>query len=149
MDSQNLHRLFMLSRIPLFADLTETVVTRILGGIVECPLAAAECLFHQGDIGRSLFIVDRGYLQVLRDDTVISTIGSGQMVGEIALLADIPRTATVKADEDSLLLALHRDAFFDVVGGDPASLRKIVKFLLERYYGSDKESPQTDFSTCR
>jgi CRP-like cAMP-binding protein len=75
-------------------------------------------LIHEGDEGDRFYVIESGRLTATFQDQVLSQMGPGDPFGEIALLRDVPRTATVTADEDSVLLALDRATFLDAVTGD-------------------------------
>jgi CRP-like cAMP-binding protein len=62
-------------------------------------------------------VIEEGSFAVSADGTSVATLGPGAYVGEIALLRDVPRTATVTALEDSTVLALERDDFLRAVTG--------------------------------
>ena len=68
-------------------------------------------------------MVESGKLRVTVDGTATGELGPGDSFGEIALLRDVPRTATVTAETDSQLLALGREEFLDAVTGHPPSAR--------------------------
>jgi CRP-like cAMP-binding protein len=78
---------------------------------------------RQGDTGDLFYVVESGRLSVSVDGVVTRTLGPGDFFGEIALLRDVPRTATVAAESEVLLQTLGRDAFLEAVTGDPPSAR--------------------------
>jgi CRP-like cAMP-binding protein len=78
-------------------------------------------VIRAGDPGDRFYLVDAGSLRVEPVDGPSSTLGPGEGFGEIALLRDVPRTASVTAGEDSVLYALGRDRFLAAVTGDAAS----------------------------
>ena len=71
----------------------------------------------EGEPGDRFYVVDAGSLSIIQRGATISTTSAGGFFGEIALLRDIPRTATVRADEDVALFALEREVFLRVVTG--------------------------------
>jgi CRP-like cAMP-binding protein len=86
------------------------------------PLQArkGDVVIRQGDVGDRVYLVEGGALQVLKDGSHVADLGPGSMVGEIALLRNVPRTATVVASIDSDLYALGREEFLRTVAGDAA-----------------------------
>jgi CRP-like cAMP-binding protein len=74
-------------------------------------------VFRQGDSGDRFYIVESGRCEIWIDGEKVAEVGPGGGFGEIALLRDVPRTATVKAVEETRLLALDRDDFIAAVTG--------------------------------
>ena len=116
------HELERLRRLPLFAPLPPATLEHLAGNLVRVPAAAGTEITRQGDVGDRFYLVDEGEVEVISDGEVVSTLGPGDYFGEIALLRDVPRTATVTARTDAALLALERDEFVSAVSGHPASL---------------------------
>ena len=116
------HELERLRRLPLFAPLPPATLEHLAGNLVRVPAAAGTEITRQGDVGDRFYLVDEGEVDVISDGEVVSTLGPGDYFGEIALLRDVPRTATVTARTDAALLALERDEFVSAVSGHPASL---------------------------
>ncbi|CAB4690480.1 MAG: cyclic nucleotide-binding domain-containing protein [Actinobacteria bacterium] len=111
----------LLRSVPLFASLpaleTEALARRSL--LVE--RADGEALMRQGEPGDQYVVIADGTVEVTIDGRPIRTMGRGEGLGEIALLADIPRTATVVAQGPVSTLVVERSAFLDAVVGHDAS----------------------------
>jgi MFS family permease len=116
------HELERLRSLPLFAPLPPATLEHLAGNLVRVPAATGAEITRQGDVGDRFYLVDEGEVEVISDGVVVSTLGPGDYFGEIALLRDVPRTATVTARTDAALLALERDEFVSAVSGHPASL---------------------------
>jgi len=95
-----------------------------------------EELFHQGDIGDSAYIVIGGQADVIlstdRGDVVVSTVKRNDIVGEVAILCDVPRTASVKAKEDLEVLKISKDLFFRMISEFPQMSVEIMRELAAR-----------------
>ena len=111
----------LLRGIELFAPLPQPTLETLAGTLVPVRLAAGEELFRQGDVGDRFYIVADGETEIVIDGEVVRETGPGGYFGEIALLRDVPRTATVRAKTDVELLALDRDDFIAAVTGHAAS----------------------------
>ncbi|MCB9682095.1 MAG: patatin-like phospholipase family protein [Alphaproteobacteria bacterium] len=95
-------------------------------------LAAGETLVRQGDVGDALYVVLAGQLLVLVDDAPIGRLGARQVVGELALLARRPRSATVRARRDTVLYRLSIDAYEALAPHAPGLVRALVTVAAER-----------------
>ena len=122
-ESQPPEHLDLLERIPIFATAPRTLARAAR----LAARAGRGCGRHGGDppgrSGRPLLRRRVGKLRVTVDGTATGELGPGDSFGEIALLRDVPRTATVTAETDSQLLALGREEFLDAVTGHPPSAR--------------------------
>jgi CRP/FNR family transcriptional regulator, cyclic AMP receptor protein len=95
-------------------------------------------LFHQGDIGDSAYIVIGGQADVIlstdRGEVVVWTVKRNDIVGEVAILCDVPRTASVKAKEDLEVLKISKDLFFRMISEFPQMSVEIMRELAARLY---------------
>jgi MFS family permease len=113
--------LALLRAIDLFAPLPAPTLESLAHALVPVRLHTGEEVFRQGDVGDRYYIIDSGEVDVLIDGEVVNVMEPGGYFGEIALLRDIPRTATVRAKNDVQLLALDREDFIAAVTGHAAS----------------------------
>ena len=81
------------------------------------PVPAGTDLCRQGDPGDSFFVIVAGEADVIGDGETVASVGPGAGVGEIALLRDVPRTATVRARENLVVMEIERQVFLEVVTG--------------------------------
>jgi CRP-like cAMP-binding protein len=84
-------------------------------------VAAGTSVFEQGDTGEGFYVVADGEAEVIGDGAVVRMLGPGDSFGEIALLHEVPRTATIRALTDLAVFELDGDSFLDAVGGFGAS----------------------------
>jgi predicted MFS family arabinose efflux permease len=121
LDAGDPAHLSLLRRLPIFAPLPPHALERLARSLEPVHVSAGTVLFNAGDEGDRFYVIESGELAV-ELATGTKTEGPGRGVGEIALLRDVPRTATVRAVTDVELLALDRDAFLGAVTGhEPAS----------------------------
>ena len=114
-------RLALLRGAPMLAPLPMPVLERLAAAMTPIEVPAGEAVFAQGDAGDRFYLVESGAVEVLVDDRRVREQRAGDGFGEIALLRDIPRTATVRAVTDTTLQALPRDAFLEAVGASQQS----------------------------
>jgi MFS family permease len=110
----------LLERVPMFAPLSIAAKERVAADLVRLDVSAGEVVIRAGDIGDRFYIVGDGELEI-DAGTLRVAARQGDYVGEIALLRDVPRTATVTALVDSRLYALHREDFLAAVTGHAAA----------------------------
>jgi MFS family permease len=110
-----------LRTIPIFAPLPPPAIERIVASVRRVDLPAGEVLIRQGDVGDRFLMIVHGDVRVTQDGDLIAERTSGDHIGEIALLRDVPRTATVTTTTPTELLVLDRDPFLEAVTGHPQS----------------------------
>jgi predicted MFS family arabinose efflux permease len=115
-------QLALLRGIPMFAPLAAPELERLAAGLVLVEAEPMAAVVEQGAAGDRFYVVDDGRAVVEIDGAESAELGSGDYFGEIALLRDVPRTATVRAVEHLRLWALERELFLSVVTGYAPSL---------------------------
>lgn len=101
----------LLARLPAFAGTSMTRLEQLASRATVVVGQAQTALVRQGDVGDRFYVVAEGEVDVAVDGELVRTLGSGRAFGEIALLGDRPRTATVSARNDVLLYVLEREDF--------------------------------------
>jgi MFS family permease len=114
-------QLGLLRAIPLFTPLPVAATEHLAGSLVPVRVVAGEDVVRQGEPGDRFYIVADGRLDVLVDGRPSASLEAGDYFGEIALLREVPRTATVRAQSNARLYALERDEFVGAVTGHPGS----------------------------
>lgn len=104
-----------IASILLFRDLAPSELDLLLSKLAPLSVAPGEIIMRQGEPGDRFYVVRSGQIEIVKDGIVIATRGRGEAVGEIALLMNVPRTATVRAVEPTELLALSRADFNDIL----------------------------------
>ena len=122
---------FVLPKTPFFSVLSRDLFRMAVERVRLIQLAAGEILFSQGDPGDALYVVAWGEIAVLAPRE-IARLAEGELFGEIAFLADRPRTATVRATVDTQILAIDRALLGDLVEGSPELLKVLLRFVRER-----------------
>lgn len=117
---------------PIFAPLSVATAETLARKLEEVRFEDGADVIRQGDAGRHFYLVAEGTLEASIDGTFIHEMGPGDGMGEIALLRDVPRTATVRANTDVVLLALERADFISGVTGLQRSERAADHIAAER-----------------
>jgi MFS family permease len=124
--------LALIRKIPMFAPLRVTVLERLAQELNHMHVSGGTEVIREGDRGDRFYIIAEGRCEVLVRGRVVNTIGSGEGFGEIALVNDIPRTATVRAIDDLDLFVLDREPFLEAVTGQPRSRAEAQRLIDER-----------------
>jgi MFS family permease len=119
-------------KIPIFAPLPAPAVERLMANLVHVTAETGEAIIREGDRGDTFYVLVEGAAEVTRDGELVAERGPGDYFGEIALLRDVPRTATVTATTPVALLALDRESFLEAVTGHPQSRRSAEAIVRER-----------------
>lgn len=105
----------------IFAPLPPDTAEELAHRLAPVRLAAGDVVFRQGEPGDRFYLVAEGEVEAAPEGRAASVLGPGESFGEIALLRDVPRTATVTARTETLLYALERDDFLAAVTGHAPS----------------------------
>jgi hypothetical protein len=106
---------------PIFAPLPPPRLEELAAGLAERRVAAGETIVTEGEHGDEFFLVEAGRVRVTVGGADAGELGPGEGFGEIALLRDVPRTATVQATEDTTLYVLDRAQFLGALSGHTES----------------------------
>jgi CRP/FNR family cyclic AMP-dependent transcriptional regulator len=132
----------MLRNIPLFAKIDPPKLKLLAFASERMFFGEGQELFHQGDHGDTAYIIIQGAADVLIDTPTgpinVARIGKNDIVGEIAILCDVPRTATVQAVEKLTTLAISKDLFFQMIREYPQMAIEIMRELAHRLENANK-----------
>lgn len=127
-----LDKVLVLRTAELFAEVSDEVLAEVAGRTHEVRLRRNEILFRKGDPGTTTYVVAGGRLRVHVGDRLLAEAGERSVVGELAALSSEPRTASVTAAEDSLLLSLDQESLFDLMLDRQEFARGIIRVLVGR-----------------
>ena len=118
----------LLRGVAFFTPLQLTTIEDLAGRLEDVRVVAGSEVVRQGEPGDCFYMVETGRLEALIDGRPVRELGPGDSFGEIALLRDTPRTATVRATTDATLVSLTQDEFLSAVAGhtDSASAAEAV-----------------------
>jgi CRP-like cAMP-binding protein len=124
-----------LPKIPLFSSLAEDELRRLIEGVEVRDFEEGDTILKQGESGVALYVVVRGEVEVLLEgppQKTIATLGEGAFFGEMALLTDFPRSATVIAAAPTQCLEISRELAARVIADSPEVLKTLLRFFRDR-----------------
>ena len=121
-----------LGKVPLFKGLDKKHLQRVAQLATKLSLPEGKELIREGETGHEFVIVLDGEVDVLHDDKVIATRGPGDFVGEIALLADRPRTATVVTKTPVSVEVIGRREFLTMLDNEPEIAAQLESAMKDR-----------------
>jgi CRP/FNR family transcriptional regulator, cyclic AMP receptor protein len=121
-----------LRRAPLFEGLSKKELTDLARVSEDLEVPAGEVLCREGDTGQEFFVIVDGTTEVSVKGKTLGERGGGEFVGEIALLEDTKRTATVTAKTPLRVFVLTRQDFRRLVDENPSVERKVMQALARR-----------------
>ncbi|MDH3707200.1 MAG: cyclic nucleotide-binding domain-containing protein [Acidimicrobiia bacterium] len=122
----------LLRSVPLFESLSKRDLTQLARLVDEIHRDSGTAVTEQGEPGDEFFVVVEGEVEVRRGSKRIGRLGPGEWFGEMSLLDDQPRSASVTATDDSVLLTIHRTDFDRLLASNPALMRTILTALAAR-----------------
>jgi hypothetical protein len=132
--------LALLRAIPIFTPLDIPTVDHLAQQLSARMVQPGIVVISQGEVGDRFYLIDRGRVAVTADGRHVADLGAGEFFGEIALLRDVPRTATVTATEETRLLTLERDQFLAAVTGFALSHLEVDRVAIERLNELDQDT---------
>jgi CRP/FNR family transcriptional regulator, cyclic AMP receptor protein len=125
-------KLELLKRVPLFSRCSKGELSEVAMLADELDLPEGRKLATEGATGKEFVIIVEGAADVRRKGRKINTLGAGDFLGEIALIAGVPRTATVTTTEASRVLVVTAPAFKQLLRDSPSIQLKVLEALAER-----------------
>jgi hypothetical protein len=122
---------------PLFAPLSLPTLERLANNFQSREVASGTAVITEGEAGDRFYLIAEGRVLVTRKGRELASLGPGDGFGEIALLRDVPRTATVTTLEPTRLLTLERDEFLTAVTGTSGSVHAADAMVDERRRAHD------------
>src|SRR5919109_3607139 len=121
-----------LKRAPLFEALSKKELTELARVSEDMELPAGEVLTREGDTGQEFFVIVDGTTEVMAKGKSMGDRGAGEFIGEIALLEDTKRTATVKAKTPLRVFVLTRQDFRRLIDANRSVEQKVMRALARR-----------------
>jgi len=125
-----------LKKIPLFSGLSEEDFQRLCDMSREFQLPAGNMLFEEGQPGAEAYVIEKGEVEIIKSsqdrEVLLAVRGPGEVIGEVALLDEAPRMASVRARSDSTLIAIKKGSFDELLHSSPTALNATFRTTLAR-----------------
>jgi len=140
----------VLKQIPLFAGLGEEDLEKLAGALVRRRYPRGQVIFHKGDEGGSLYILQSGRVKVAipspqGEEAILTILSTGEILGELSLIDGKPRSATVETLEDTEVLCLRRDDFLGFLNARFDAVLRVLEVLSHRLRDTDALLAETHF----
>jgi signal transduction histidine kinase len=137
-----------LKKVPLFADLPDDDLGRLCGMLTAVDLPAGEELFAEGSYGEQAYVIEEGELEIIKvsssREVLLAVRGSGEVIGEMALLEDKPRMASARARTNTKMLAIHREQLQELIGTSPSAAEAMFYSILKRWRSTEAKLRQSE-----
>ena len=135
-----------LKRISWFEDLDERSLEAIERAAVEQSYKPGQEIVRQGDTGVGAFIIRSGKVDIVQDrdgkQTKLATLGPGEVIGEMALLDEFPRSASARAVEPTTALGIQRWHFRGILESHPQLALALLPILVRRIRNAEAQHPE-------
>jgi CRP-like cAMP-binding protein len=118
-----------LKNVPFFSSLSEQDLASVAEETQEISVAAGTVLAREGELGEEFFVIEKGTAEVTRGGALVATLGAGDFFGEIALIREERRTATVTATSPMVLVVMTGSSFRSLDRSIP-EVRELVSWAL-------------------
>ncbi len=140
----------VLRSIPLFAGLGQEDLTRLAGSLIRRRYPRGQAIFHKGDEGGSLYILQSGRVKVVipssqGEEMILAILSAGEILGELSLIDGKPRSATVETLEETEVLCLRRDDFLGFLASRFDAVLRVLEVLSRRLRDTDALLAETHF----
>lgn len=133
-----------LKRVALFSGLTDTQIERLAAGSVRRSFPKGRTIVAEGEPSQSLYVLLSGRAKVQRSDTegkevILAVLGPGECFGEMSLIDDAPRSASVITIESCDFMSINKESFKTMMVSSPEISMRIMKGLVKRLREADKK----------
>ena len=133
MPLSTLEKVFFLKSVPLFSHIPGDEIVELVPIIRELDVPAGDLFIRKGDEGDCLYILVEGEVAVDLGTGKERTMHSGDVIGELAVLTEQPRTADCRATGDAVLLRIDKAEFWELMNRQPRITIEVMRVLVDRY----------------
>jgi len=135
--SSEIDKIQFLSKVSLFSSLSDKALLDLSAITIEQMIPGKTTVFKEGDPGDALYIIKNGKINVLKrtssgQESVLATLGKDAIIGDMAIIDDMPRSASVATVQDTVFLVITKEDFKNLLGTVPEIGFQILKLMTER-----------------
>ena len=127
-----IERVFILKRTEIFRDVPDDILASLVVYLEEVHMGPGGTVFKAGDVGKAMYVVVNGQVRLHDGDLDETVLNAYAVFGELSVLTSELRSQTATAVEETDLLRLDQDVFYEVMAGNPDVSKGIIKVLVER-----------------
>jgi CRP/FNR family cyclic AMP-dependent transcriptional regulator len=131
-----IEKVLFLKSVDIFSQIPAENLAQIEKIVKEVYFDQGQCIIKQGEIGNCLFLIIEGEVKVLTDDNEIARLGEKECVGEMSILDSEPRSASVIAVTDVVLLKINQEDFYEMISERPEIAQGVITMLTRRLRGN-------------
>jgi CRP-like cAMP-binding protein len=125
-------KVLALKSVTIFSELPENVLAEIAEIIEIKEYDTDDTVISKGEMGNCMYLIRKGRVKVHDGDKILATLKENEIVGELSLLAPVPRTASVTALESLILFKIEREYFMDLLYEEPELMYGVMNVLVNR-----------------
>jgi signal transduction histidine kinase len=137
-----------LKQVPLFSGLSDEDLLFLCGMISQLRIAKGESLFTEGDEGKEAYVIKEGQIQIYKTvagrEVHLALRGPGEVIGEVSILEAVPRTASGRAQEDSLLFVITHEQLDQLLSASPSAAITMLHTVTARLKSSEQMLQQSE-----
>ena len=134
-----LEKTLLLKSVDLFKNIPGDILSKIANVAEEIQINSNDIIFMEGDHGDALYVIISGKICIIKHKKEIAVLEKGNCIGEMSLLDHEPRSAEAKASEDTILLKINQEEFYELMSNNPDITKQIVKILTRRLREMNKK----------
>lgn len=139
-----IQKILFLKNVPLFSGMAPSELGWLAGIAEETVYPAGTEIIHQGDHGDSMFLIAEGEVDVHRDDAILARLKTQDYFGEMSILDGEPRSASVTARTDCLLLRIKQEDFYHILSQHADVALHMIQTLTRRLRQSTSSPPNVE-----
>lgn len=130
----------LLKKTDIFRNTPEADLSAIADILQELPLKPGDAIFSKGDKGDCMYIIEKGSIRIHDGAYTFAFLKENEVFGELSLLDAETRSASATCDQESIILKLEQQPFYDILSKDQEVLKGILKMLCRRIRVLDEQS---------